>query len=82
MKMEIAENTVAFILFSIVGFYILMIAYFTIEHRLIRCTVKVPEYKKEHSAENYMEALDWVAQYPSATQCLIYNQGKLIGTRG
>lgn len=80
--MEFAEYTVGAILFSIIGFYILMICYFTIEHRMIRCIVKVPEYEKEHKAEDYMEALEWCSMYPNETQCMIYNQGKLIGTRG
>ena len=80
--MEFAEYTVGAIVFSVIGFYVMMIAYFTIENRLLRCKVFVPEYKKEHQVDDYMEALEWCSMYPTETRCIIENQGTVVAVRG
>lgn len=80
--MQVAENTVMILVVLIVSFYVFLILYFTIEHRMIRCSVFVPEYKKEHKAGDYMEALEWCSMYPTETRCIIENQGKIVAVRG
>lgn len=79
--MEILTGIIGSILFVIIGFGIFFTVYFTLEHYLVSCSVIVPEYRGKHTAADYREALEWIAQYPTGTECQIYNRGKLIATK-